>query len=101
MIKLKNIQTSFKTINGERTKNYSTANKELLEWFEQLKRDLKQFQPESPSKLNMGNKDKDKNQCDSAASEGAMGYLTSPQDAHHANRDLSREREAMDATLSK
>ena len=49
----------------------------------------------------MGNKDKDRNQGDSAASEGAMGGLTSPWDAHHANRDLSWEREARDATLAK
>ena len=47
----------------------------------------------------MGNKDK--NQGDSAATEGAMGHLTSPWDAHHANRDLSWEREARDATLAK
>ena len=49
----------------------------------------------------MGNKDKDKNQGDSAASEGTTGDLTSPQDACHANRDLSQEREARDATLAK
>ena len=49
----------------------------------------------------MGNKDKDKNQGDSAASEGATGDLTSPQDAHHTNRDLSWEREARDTTLAK
>ena len=49
----------------------------------------------------MGNKDKDKNKGDSAASEGATGNLTSPQDALHANRDLSQEREARDTTLAK
>ena len=49
----------------------------------------------------MGNKDKDKNQGDSAASEGAMGGLTNSWDACHTNRDLSQEKEAMDATLAK
>ena len=38
----------------------------------------------------MGNKDK--NQGDAAASEGAMGDLTSPWDAHHANRPWPGER---------
>ena len=47
----------------------------------------------------MGNKDK--NQGDSAASEGAMGDFTSPLDAHHTNCDLSWESEARDATLAK
>ena len=47
----------------------------------------------------MGNKDK--NLGDSAASEGATGDLTSPQDAHHANRDLSWDREARDTALAK
>ena len=42
---------------------------------------------------------KDKNQGDSAASERATGDLNSPRDARHANRDLSREREARDAAL--
>ena len=52
----------------------------------------------------MGNKDKDKSkdQGDSAATEGALGdSITSPWDAHHANRDLSKEREARDAALAK
>ena len=51
----------------------------------------------------MGNKDKNKDQCDSAAvTEGALGdSTTSPRDACHANRDLSWEREARDATLAK
>ena len=52
----------------------------------------------------MGNKDKDKNkdQGDSAATEGALGdSITSPQDACHANRDLSWEMEARDAALAK
>ena len=52
-------------------------------------------------KLNIGNKDKDKNQGDSGASKGAMEDLTSPWDKYHANRDLSQEREARDATLAK
>ena len=47
----------------------------------------------------MGNKDK--NQGDSAVSEGAMRDLTSPRDACHANHDLSQEREARDAALAK
>ena len=47
----------------------------------------------------MGNNDK--NQGASAASEGAMGDLTSPWDVCHVNRDLSWEREARDATLAK
>ena len=72
MIKLnksKNIQTSFKTINGERRENNfsQTADKEL---FEQFERNHKVFQPESPSKFNMGNHNKDSN--------GATGDLTSP-----------------------
>ena len=49
----------------------------------------------------MGNKDKDKNQGDSAASEGATGDLTSPLDAHHTNRDVSWERETRETTLAK
>ena len=51
----------------------------------------------------MGNKDKNKDQGDSAAAtEGASGdSITSPQDAHYANRNLSRVREARDATLAK
>ena len=49
----------------------------------------------------MGNKDQDKNQGDSAASKGAPRDLTSPWDAHHTNRDLSREREARNTALAK
>ena len=51
----------------------------------------------------MGNKDKNKDQGDSAAAtEGASGdSITSFQDALHANRDLSWEREARDAALAK
>ena len=50
----------------------------------------------------MGNKDKTKDQSDSGSSEGAIrGDLTSPWDAHHANRNLSWEREVRDAALAK
>ena len=43
----------------------------------------------------MENKDKNKDQGDSAATEGASGdSITSPRDAHHTNWDLSWEREA-------
>ena len=43
----------------------------------------------------MGNKDKNKNQGHSAATEGVLGdSITSPRDACHANRDLTWEREA-------
>ena len=43
----------------------------------------------------MGNKDKNKDQGDSATSKGAMGGdLTSPQDARHTNHNLNWEREA-------
>ena len=46
----------------------------------------------------MGNKDKDRKQT----SEGASGdNPQSPWDAHHANRDLSQEREARNAALAK
>ena len=41
----------------------------------------------------MGNPSKD--------SDGATGDLTSSQDACHANRELSHEREARDTTLAK
>ena len=72
------------------------------EQFEQLERNHKVFQPESPSKFNIGNKDKDKNQDDSAATEGALGDgTTSSQDDHHTNHDLSWEREDRDAALAK
>ena len=64
------------------------------ERFEQLKRNPKVFQPESPSKFNMGNPNKD--------SDGATGdSITSPQNAHQAACNLSQEREARDATLAK
>ena len=41
------------------------------------------------------NKDKE------PVAEGTMADLTSPRDAHQANRDLSWEREARDAALAK
>ena len=68
-----------------------------------IERNLKKFQPESPSNQNMGNKDKDKNKDHSDSSKGAMGgeNTQSPRDAHHANRDLSWEREARDTALAK
>ena len=46
----------------------------------------------------MGNKDKNKEQDGEATSTKS---ITSPQDAHHTNRDLSQEREAQDAALAK
>ena len=50
----------------------------------------------------MGNKDKNKDQGNSAAIEGAFGdNITSPREACHTNRDLSWEREAQDTTLAK
>ena len=51
----------------------------------------------------MGNKDKNKDQGDSATTtEGASGdIITSPRDAHHTNRYLSWEREAGDTALAK
>ena len=50
----------------------------------------------------MGNKDKNKDQGDSRTSEGAMrGDITNPQDACHANCNLSQEREARDTALAK
>ena len=43
----------------------------------------------------MGNKDKNKDEGNFAATEGASGYnITSPRDACHTNQDLSQEREA-------
>ena len=50
----------------------------------------------------MSNKDNNKDQGDSGTRKGTMGGdFTSPQNAHHANHDLSQEREARDATLAK
>ena len=85
--KSKNIQTSFKPINGERRENYflRTADKELLERFEQFERNHKVFQPESPSKFNMGNPNKD--------SDGAMGDLTSPPKMPTRQQTISAGRE--------
>ena len=81
---------------AERRENYFyelSADKELLEWFKQFKRNHKVFQPESPSKFNMVNPNKD--------SDGATGDLTSPQDACQAAGNLSQERESRDAALAK
>ena len=56
-----------------------------------IERNLKEFQPESPSNSNMGNKDKEKEQT----SKGASGNsVQSPWDVRQANRDLNHEREA-------
>ena len=42
----------------------------------------------------MGNKDKNKDQGDSAATEEALGdSITSPRDAHHTNWDFIQQRE--------
>ena len=43
----------------------------------------------------MGNPNKDNGKATS------RGDVTSPWDAHHANRDLSQEREAQDTALAK
>ena len=43
------------------------------------------------------NKDKEHQDGETTTSE----TITSPQDAHQSNRDLSRDREARDATLAK
>ena len=49
----------------------------------------------------MGNPNKDKNK-EKGGTEGASAdSITSHQDAHHANRNLSQEREARDAALAK
>ena len=50
----------------------------------------------------MGNKDKNKDQGHSAATEGASGdSITSSRNACHTNRDFSREREAQETALAK
>ena len=50
----------------------------------------------------MGNKDKNKDQGNFAATEGASGdSITSPRDTCHTNWDLSQEREAQDAAQAK
>ena len=50
----------------------------------------------------MGNPNKDKNKEQQGDGEAASTEsITSPWDAHHANRDLSWEREARDAALAK
>ena len=48
----------------------------------------------------MGNPDKDKNK-EQDGEAAATESITSPQDACHANRDLSQEREARDTALAK
>ena len=49
----------------------------------------------------MGNPNKDKNKEQGDTEGASTGSITSPQDAFHANRDLSWEREAWDAALAK
>ena len=49
----------------------------------------------------MGNKDKNKDQGDSATEGASRNSITSLRDAHHANRDLSQERKAQDTALAK
>ena len=49
----------------------------------------------------MGNPNKDKNKEQGDREGASAGSITSPEDAHHANRDLSQEREARDAALAK
>ena len=49
----------------------------------------------------MGNPNKDKNKKQGDTEEASTDSITSPRDAHHVNRELSREREARDATLAK
>ena len=48
----------------------------------------------------MGNPNKDKNK-EQDGEVASTESITSPRDAHHTNRDLSREREARDAALAK
>ena len=71
-----------------------------------IERNLKEFQLESPSNPNMGNKDKDKNKdqgnSDSGTMEGAdSAAAKDARDACQAAQDLSHEREARDATLTR
>ena len=50
----------------------------------------------------MGNKDKDKGNSNSGTPEGAESTATrDARDAHQAAQDLSHEREARDATLTR
>ena len=80
------------------------AQQRTLEQFEHLERNSKVFQRESPqnsSFYNIGNKDKNKDQGDSATKGASGDSITSPRDARHTNRDLSQEREARDAALAK
>ena len=49
----------------------------------------------------MGNPNKEKNKEQGDGETASADSITSPQDALHANRDLSWEREARDATLVK
>ena len=92
----------------KREKSYNDQNqkpdKELLEQFEQLREILvyeailhEQFQPESFSYSNMGNRDKDKEQHSDAEAMGEGGESAAAKEAcnaHQASRDLSCERAA-------
>ena len=49
----------------------------------------------------MGNPNKDKNKEQGDTEGASADSITSSQNAHHANRDLSREREARDTALAK
>ena len=49
----------------------------------------------------MGNPNKEKNKEQGDGEGASADSITSPQDAHHANRDLSWQREARDAALAK
>ena len=49
----------------------------------------------------MGNPNNEKNKEQEDTEGASADSITSLQDAHHANRDLSQEREARDAALAK
>ena len=66
-----------------------------------LREILSNFNQNLLQKTQHGKQRQDKNQGESAASEGAMGDLTSPWDARHTNHDLSWERKARDTALAK
>ena len=48
----------------------------------------------------MGNPNKENNKEQGDGEAASAESITSPQDAHHTNRDLCQEREAKDATLA-
>ena len=61
-------------------------------------RDFYFFKDHPHSRNKIGNKDKNKEQDGESTSTKS---ITSPQDAHHTNRDLSWERDAWDTALAK